>query len=68
MKKCVVMFILFIAALVSTIYVEQEEKITNIQDLVMQEKVNSKDIADEKELSTDFERQVSSYVHLVDYK
>ena len=62
------MFILFIAALVSTIYVEQEEKITNIQDLVMQEKVNSKDIADEKELSTDFERQVSSYVHLVDYK
>ncbi|SDM14343.1 hypothetical protein [Kriegella aquimaris] len=67
MKKCVVMFILFIAALVITIYIEPEANNSKGQDLAVHEKVHIKDLVEQKAVSTDFEQQqVSSYVHVVD--
>ncbi|WP_339711354.1 hypothetical protein [uncultured Kriegella sp.] len=66
MKKCVVMFVLFIAALVITIYIEPERKNNNGQDLVVHDNVQVRDLAEQKTVSTSFEQQVSSYVHVVD--
>lgn len=67
MKKCVVMFILFIAALVITIYIEPERRNNHGQNLIVHDNVHVRDLAEQKAVSNSFEQQVSSsYVHAVD--